>query len=142
MLVQIGNRALLFATLILLVLACGSCAGPSQTVPILTEGDFLARIQTQVSKGGISVSAAVPSAKESEALFGISLYKRGIQPVWLEISNDTNRGVSFLPVGLGHVRTDCGRLQDDAADYSHSVEATRLQQRGGEKVQYSRSVAH
>ena len=100
MLVQIGNRALLFATLVLLVLACVACAGPSQTVPILTEGDFLARIQTQVSKSGISVSAAVPSAKESEALFGISLYKRGIQPVWLEISNDTNRGVSFLPVGL------------------------------------------
>ena len=46
------------------------------------------------------MSAGVPSAKESKQIFGIPLYKRGIQPVWLEIKNSTDTPITFLPVGL------------------------------------------
>ena len=34
-------------------------------------------------ENGIRVSAAVLDAVESETVFGLSLYQKGIQPVWL-----------------------------------------------------------
>jgi hypothetical protein len=42
----------------------------------------------------------VLSAEESEAVFGVPLYKKGIQPIWLEIENRDEEPVWFLPVGL------------------------------------------
>jgi hypothetical protein len=87
---------LLAGTLLFLV-ACSST--PSTQVYSVPEGDWKARATSQ-EKDGIKVSAAVPSAKESQELFGKPLYKQGIQPVWLEISNTRDRRVSFLPVGL------------------------------------------
>jgi hypothetical protein len=75
-----------------------ACASSSQAVPEL-EGTYLDRAQTQ-EKQGIRVTAAVPSAAESKELFGTSLYRRGVQPVWLKIENSRDEYVSFLPVGL------------------------------------------
>ena len=60
---------------------------------------FRDRAQTQI-EAGIRVTAAVPSATESRDLFGVSLYKKRIQPVWLEIENSTQETVAFMPVGL------------------------------------------
>jgi hypothetical protein len=81
----------------LLVLAgCASSPEPAHTIP---EGDFRERIQIQESDG-VRVSAGVPSAKESKELFSKSLYKKGIQPVWLKIENLRDTPIAFLPVGL------------------------------------------
>lgn len=63
------------------------------------EGDYRDRAQSQ-EQNGIRVTAAVPSADESKQIFGMPLYRRGVQPVWLEIENNRNEVVSFLPVGL------------------------------------------
>ena len=98
---RISNRTrsllpLLAGTLLFLT-ACSST--PTTQVYSVPEGDWKARITSQ-EKDGIKVSAAVPSAKESQEIFGNPLYKQGIQPVWLEISNNRERRVSFLPVGL------------------------------------------
>ena len=98
---RISNRTrsllpLLAGTLLFLT-ACSST--PTTQVYSVPEGDWKARITSQ-EKDGIKVSAAVPSAKESQEIFGKPLYKQGIQPVWLEISNNRERRVSFLPVGL------------------------------------------
>ena len=82
---------------LLFLAACSST--PTTQVYSVPEGDWKARITSQ-EKDGIKVSAAVPSAKESREIFGESLYKKGIQPVWLEISNNRETRVSFLPVGL------------------------------------------
>jgi hypothetical protein len=90
-------RPTLYLISLLFLTACASA--PPSAQPALPEGDWKARI-TQQEKDGIKVSAAVPSAKESEELFGKPLYKQGIQPVWLEITNNTNTRVNFLPVGL------------------------------------------
>ena len=87
----------LLAGTLLFVAACSST--PSTQGYSVPEGDWKARITSQ-EKDGIKVSAAVPSAKESREIFGKPLYKQGIQPVWLEISNNRERRVSFLPVGL------------------------------------------
>lgn len=87
---------LVIIALALLLAGCASTSAPVYQVP---EGDWKARMQTQESNG-IVVSTAVPSAKETQAIFGKPLYKKGIQPVWLEISNQRPELVTFLPVGL------------------------------------------
>jgi hypothetical protein len=48
----------------------------------------------------IRVSASVPGKEEAEAIFGIPLYKRGIQPVWLEIENGSDQRVRFAPMSV------------------------------------------
>ena len=63
------------------------------------EVPFRVRSQTK-SEGNVRVTAAVPSAKESRKIFGVHIYKRGVQPIWLEIENNNEEPVWFLPMGL------------------------------------------
>lgn len=74
-------------------------AACSTTQVALFESDWTERTQTQ-TENNITVSASVPSGSETKALFGQNLYRKGIQPVWLEIQNNSGESVSFLPVGL------------------------------------------
>jgi hypothetical protein len=60
---------------------------------------FRERAQTKY-EGNVRVTAAVPSAEESKRLFGVDIYKRGVQPIWLEIENKDEAPVYFLPIGL------------------------------------------
>ena len=76
-----------------------ACASSPTYNPDTPEGDWKARAQTQQAND-IEVTAAVPSARETRDLFGMPLYKKGIQPVWLSISNNRDNRVNFLPVGL------------------------------------------
>jgi len=48
----------------------------------------------------VRVTTAVPSAKETKEIFGFNLYKRKIQPVWLQIENLGQQRRVFLPAGL------------------------------------------
>jgi hypothetical protein len=80
---------------LLLISACASAPQSSSAL----QGTYLDRAQTQ-EKQDIRVTAAVPSAKESKELFGTSLYRRGVQPVWLKIENISDQHITFLPVGL------------------------------------------
>jgi hypothetical protein len=61
--------------------------------------DFQSRAVTQEEQG-IRVTAGVPSRDETKAIFNTSLYKRNVQPVWLEITNMRDEAVTFLPAGL------------------------------------------
>lgn len=58
---------------------------------------FMARSQTQ-RKGRVEVTVAVPDAGESRELFGVPLYRKGVQPVWVEIRNEAPEAVWFLPI--------------------------------------------
>lgn len=65
----------------------------------MEEVPFLERAQTQV-ENNVRVTAAVLSAEESKAMFGLPLYKKAIQPIWLEIENNDEERVWFSPVGV------------------------------------------
>jgi hypothetical protein len=73
------------------------CAGYHPSPP--NDSSFLQRIQTK-SENNVVVKAAVPDAKETRRIFGVDLYSRGIQPVWIEIENSDDQAVWFLPVGV------------------------------------------
>ena len=53
-----------------------------------------------IAEDGIQVSATVPSLEESKNILGIDLEKKGIQPLWLEIQNNTDRTIHFMLTGL------------------------------------------
>ena len=79
----------------LIILGCASSFNP----PSIEDTAFQERAQTQ-EENGVRVTAAVLSAEECMARFGVNLYRRNIQPVWLEIQNKDNEPVWFLPAGL------------------------------------------
>lgn len=60
---------------------------------------FQKRAQTQI-QGDLRVTAAVLGADEAEAVFGFALYKRGIQPIWLQIENKGDLPTWFLPFSV------------------------------------------
>jgi hypothetical protein len=55
----------------------------------LDDVPFLARAQSE-QQDGVRVSVAVPDAGESERLFGVSLARREIQPVWVQVDNGSD----------------------------------------------------
>ena len=94
-------RSSLQALQLSLALACSGalgCAGSFDPRP-LNQVAFLERALTQ-ERDGVRVSVAVPSARETKQLFDANLYKRKVQPVWIEIENPRDEGAMFLPVGL------------------------------------------
>ena len=94
---DVRNHKVLLIFLMLCSLATFGCATfnplPMDQVP------FRDRAQKQC-ENDICVTAAVLSAEESEALFALPLYRRGIQPVWLKIENNGKERIWFPPYGV------------------------------------------
>ena len=90
-----GRRLTTPLTIVLLLTGCtaGFAPAPMDEVP------FRERAQTQTQEG-VTVTTAVPSAAETRQLFGVGLYSRNIQPVWIEIENNTDDWIAFLPASL------------------------------------------
>jgi hypothetical protein len=65
----------------------------------LHEAGFMQRSQMQ-SDGRVTVTVAVPSAKEAAAVFGVPLGKRRIQPVWIRIENNDDVDYVFVPADM------------------------------------------
>lgn len=85
--------------LCLLWLLLGACGAPFRQPDPFNEMGLRTRAET-VAEGGIRVSVAIPDPEESRTIFGIDLTKNGIQPLWLEIENDTDRLLFFMSTGL------------------------------------------
>lgn len=51
-------------------------------------------------EGDIRVTTAVPSAQEAQAIFGIRLYSKNVQPVWIQVENLGDVPLLLLPIGL------------------------------------------
>jgi hypothetical protein len=60
---------------------------------------FKERVDTQ-ERDGIRVSVSVLSRDEARLAFGVNLEKRGIQPVWLKVENNTDKEFWFMMTGL------------------------------------------
>jgi len=52
------------------------------------------------SDGEVRVTAAVLGAEETNKVFGFDLYKKGIQPIWIEVENNTEGRLWFPHVGV------------------------------------------
>ncbi|OYD74434.1 UNVERIFIED_ORG: LssY-like putative type I secretion system component LssY [Burkholderia sp. CF145] len=72
------------------------CANAPSTAGELT---YRSRAVTR-TEGGLRVSVTVLSAEESAAVYGVPLAKKGIQPVWIEISNDETLSYFLMSPGL------------------------------------------
>ncbi|MEA3410611.1 MAG: LssY C-terminal domain-containing protein [Pseudomonadota bacterium] len=94
-----GPGALRLIVLLGSALLLASCATRYQKPDPFDDTALRARVKT-VAEDGIQVSAVIPNRAEIEAIFGADLTKKNIQPLWLEIRNDTDRQIFFLPTGL------------------------------------------
>lgn len=83
--------------ILLLAIHLSACA--SFQPGSITDLNLRERATTQ-SRGGITASVAVLSRDEAAQLFGAELHRRGIQPVWLELRNDTDRTLWLMLNGL------------------------------------------
>jgi len=50
----------------------------------------------EMKRGDFVVRTSVPGEKETAEIFGIAMYERGIQPVWLEIINNSPARARFI----------------------------------------------
>ena len=87
---------LIFVSLVLLLAACSTT--PYRYEP-LDNFEVTKRAITK-QQGQIQVSASVPSNEEAERILGFPIYKRGIQPVWLEITNNSPNRARFAHVSV------------------------------------------
>jgi len=62
----------------------------------MDEVGFKQRAETQ-TREGVTASIVVLTAEEARAAFDCKLYKKKIQPVWLEITNNTDDEMLFMP---------------------------------------------
>lgn len=83
-----------------LVIFVGGCATTTFVPPENVDVGALRERAESAIQNDIRVSAAIPSRKNSIAIFGIDLSEKKIQPVWLEIENNSDRPVYFLRTGL------------------------------------------
>jgi len=69
---------------------------PAWQQPVSAEDiDYTSEIKT-LSKSGVTVSVAVPSAEEVKQLFGTDLYKSRVQPVWMKVVNQTGGDLTLM----------------------------------------------
>lgn len=92
-------RPLLLFIAIVVALSLSGCAARTYRYDNGPQTQIEQRAVTQV-KGAFAVSASVPSTEESTALFGIPLHKRGIQAVWLHITNNGATRARFAPYSV------------------------------------------
>jgi LssY C-terminus len=77
------------------VLALSSACASFNPTPI-DEVGFKDRAQTQ-TKNDVTVTVSVLSAEETQSVFDTKLYKKKIQPIWVEVANGTDQLIAFLP---------------------------------------------
>ncbi|MDX1431353.1 MAG: LssY C-terminal domain-containing protein [Gammaproteobacteria bacterium] len=82
--------------LALSLLAAGCTTFSPQT---LESVPYLSRSQTD-SEGRLTVTVAVPTREEAAAIYGVDLADKGLQPVWVDVTNDEVVPYWFLPSGL------------------------------------------
>jgi hypothetical protein len=70
--------------------------GPNEPNPT-GMGGFTERALTE-QQDGVTVRASVLTEDESRHYFGGSTFDKGVQPVWLQIRNDNDKPMRYLPI--------------------------------------------
>lgn len=91
------NKHTLLGFILIFTLSFYSCA-TFDPLPI-DKSSFIERAQSQI-EDDIRVTVSVLSAEETMDVFALNLYKKGIQPIWIEVENNNENRVWFLPVGV------------------------------------------
>lgn len=84
----------LFSLLAALVV-CGGCSSFTPS----SDGVFQGRAFSNTN-GNLAIKASVPDASETKRFFGVDLYKQGIQPIWLQVENNSNDEVYLFSRGV------------------------------------------
>ncbi|MBW2582628.1 MAG: LssY C-terminal domain-containing protein [Deltaproteobacteria bacterium] len=92
------RRLFIIGLMICLALFVEACATFEKPVTTINE-QVHERALTKESNG-IRVSAAVVGTEEAREIFGIDLFQKNIQAVWLEIENNSDRPLILLPTAL------------------------------------------
>jgi len=92
-----GRGVMITGLLLLVSLAYIGCAQFQHKLPEAMP--FMDRSQTKTD-GDVRVTVAVPSAEESEQIFGFQLAGKNIQPVWLEVENNSDRGFFLYHIAM------------------------------------------
>ncbi|MDB4442229.1 LssY C-terminal domain-containing protein [bacterium] len=82
------------ATLLMVMQACAT-AKPLPVDPLA----YRNRTESSVNED-VTVTVAVPTISEAQAIYSVELSSKHIQPVWVEVKNDSADTYWFLPLGL------------------------------------------
>ena len=85
---------ILLAVIVLVVQGCATTK-PLPVDPLA----FKERAESSF-KDGLTVTVAVPTVAEAQAIYGVQLASKEIQPVWVEVKNDSADPYWFLTTGL------------------------------------------
>ncbi|MGW8186907.1 MAG: LssY C-terminal domain-containing protein [Desulfobacterales bacterium] len=74
--------------------------GCATTPPPPTDPSAYKNRTKTITNGDVTCTVAVPTTTEAEAVYGVKLKEKSIQPVWVEVKNDSARTYWFLPSGM------------------------------------------
>ena len=83
------------AKAVLTVWALAACT-PAWQLPVPADQIAFETESKSVSRGGATVTVAVPSAADTQQLFGTDLYASHVQPVWIKVENQTGQDLIML----------------------------------------------
>ena len=92
----ISCKSWIFSLAILLLVMQGCSAFTPQPVE---KTAFKDRAESSVN-GAVTVTVAIPTIAEAKMIYGVNLTSKQIQPVWLEVKNESDDTYWFLPSGL------------------------------------------
>lgn len=87
------------------------------------------RIQVQ-RQGDIVVATAVPSAAETREIFGVDLYKKNVQPVWIQLENRRDVPVMLTPMGVDQAYFTPRETANRGREVSVGARAQDFEKRG------------
>jgi hypothetical protein len=86
--------------LVLVLVSCATTQTPASFNPkSINEVRFRDRAQTKFDQE-VRVTAAVPTAEETEAIFGADLARKEIQPIWVKVENHSDRTYYLVIAGV------------------------------------------
>lgn len=121
-----------FSAAVLIAAALGACAGPAQ-MPV-AELNYKTRAVTH-QRESLSVTAVALSAGESRAVFEVPLAAIDVQPVWIEVENQSERPRWFFPISVDPDYFPAGEVAQSGAPLAgHGGRAPRQTERAADQA--------